>query len=103
MAEAGSPLKAKVNNVLTEEVVEYLLNEQGAQLSTALDKVNEQCMAGIQLVDNSELTGLNEDELDQLLLSNEEVWIKEQVQVEMNWEHLEAIVGKCVTISDICV
>ena len=103
MAKAGSPLKAEVNNVLTEEVVEYLLNEQGAQLSAALDEVNEQHMAGIQLVDNSESTGLNEDELDQLLLSDEEVWIKERVQVEMNWEYLEAIAGKCVTISAICV
>ena len=100
MAEAVSPLKAKINNVLTEEVVEYLLNEQGTQLSTALDEVKEWHMAGIQPVDNLELTGLNEDELDQLLLSNEEVRIKEQVWVEMNHE---AIAGKCVTIPAICV
>lgn len=55
-------------------------------------------MVGIQLVDNLELTGLNEDELDQLLLSNKEVQIKEQVWVEMNWEYLKAIAGKCVPI-----
>ena len=101
MAETVSPLEAEVNNVLTEEVAEYLLNEQGAQLSAALDEVNERRVAGIQPVD--ELTGLNEDELDQLLLSDEEVRIKERVWVEMNREYLEAIAGKCVTIPAICV
>ena len=95
MAETVSPLEAEVNNVLTEEVAEYLLNEQGAQLSAALDEVNERRVAGIQPVD--ELTGLDEDELDQLLLSEEEVRIKERVWVEMNREYLEAIAGKCVT------
>lgn len=99
MTEAVSPLEAEVNNVLTEEVAEYLLNEQGAQLSAALDEVNERRVAGIQPVD--ELTGLNEDELDQLLLSEEEVRIKERVWVEMNREYLEAIAGKCITVSAI--
>jgi transcription factor IIIB subunit 2 len=93
--EAVSPLEAEVNNVLTEEVAEFLLNEQGAQLSAALDEVNERRVAGIQPVD--ELTGLDEEELDQLLLSGEEVRIKERVWVEMNREYLEAIAGKCVT------
>ncbi len=88
-----SPLEAEVNNVLTEEVAEYLLNEQGAQLSAVLDEVNERRVAGIQPVD--ELTGLDEEELDQLLLSEEEVRIKERVWVEMNREYLEAIAGKC--------
>ena len=88
-----SPLEAEVNNVLTEEVAEYLLNEQGAQLSAALDEVNERRVAGIQPVD--ELTGLDEEELDQLLLHDEEVRIKERVWVEMNREYLEAIAGEC--------
>ena len=93
--EAVSPLEVEVNNVLTEEVAEFLLNEQGAQLSAALDEVNERRVAGIQPVD--ELSGLDEEELDQLLLSGEEVRIKERVWVEMNREYLEAIAGKCVT------
>jgi transcription factor IIIB subunit 2 len=97
MAEAVSPLEAEVNNVLTEEVAEYLLNEQGAQLSAALDEVNERRVAGIQPVD--ELTGLDEDELDQLLLSEEEVRIKERVWVEMNREYLEAIAGVCAIVT----
>ena len=94
LAEATvSPLEAEVNNVLTEAVAEYLLNEQGAQLSAALDEVNERRVAGIQPVD--ELAGLDEEELDQLLLNEEEVRIKERVWVEMNREYLEAIAGKC--------
>lgn len=92
MAGAMSPLEAEVNTVLTEEVAEYLLNEQGAQLSAALDEVNERRVAGILPVD--ELTGLDEDELDLLLLSEDEVRIKERVWVEMNREYLEAIAAK---------
>jgi transcription factor IIIB subunit 2 len=91
VAGVMSPLEAEVNNVLTEEVAEYLLNAQGAQLSAALDEVNERRMAGIQPVD--ELTGLNEEELDQFLLGEEEVRIRERVWVEMNREYLEAIAG----------
>ena len=53
-------------------------------------------MVGIQPVDK--LTGLNKDELDQLLLSDEEEQIKEQVWVEMDREYLKAIAGKCVTV-----
>jgi len=92
LAEIVSPLEAEVNNVLTEEVAEYLLNEQGAQLSAALDEVNERRQAGIQPVDD--LAGLDEEELEQFLLSEEEVRIKERVWVEMNREYLEAIAGK---------
>jgi transcription factor IIIB 90 kDa subunit len=86
-----SPLEVEFNNVLTEEVAEYLLNAQGAQLSAALDEANERRMAGIQPVD--ELDGLDEKELDQFLLSEDEVRIKERVWVEINREYLEAIAG----------
>ncbi|KAI0300116.1 hypothetical protein B0F90DRAFT_1668430 [Multifurca ochricompacta] len=92
VADAVSPLEAEVNHVLAEEVAEYLLNEQGAQLSAALDEVNERRMAGIQPVD--ELIGLDEEELDRFLLSEEEVRVKERVWVEMNREYLEAIAAK---------
>ena len=86
-----SPLEVEVNNLLTEEVAEFLLNEQGAQLSAALNEVNERRIAAIQPVD--ELTGLDEEELDQFLLTEEEVRIRERVWVEMNREYLEAIAG----------
>ncbi|KAH9991996.1 cyclin-like protein [Russula compacta] len=87
-----SPLEVEVNNLLTEEVAEFLLNEQGAQLSAALNEVNERRIAAIQPVD--ELTGLDEEELDQFLLTEEEVRIRERVWVEMNREYLEAIAAK---------
>ena len=86
-----SPLEAEVNNLLTEEVAEFLLNEQGAQLSAALNEVDERRIAAIQPVD--ELVGLDEDELDQFLMTEDEVRIKERVWVEMNREYLEAIAG----------
>ncbi|KAI9464791.1 BRF1-domain-containing protein [Russula earlei] len=87
-----SPLEVEVNNLLTEEVAEFLLNEQGAQLSAALNEANERRIAAIQPVD--ELTGLDEDELDQFLLTDEEIRTKERVWVEMNREYLEAIAAK---------
>ncbi|KAH9975283.1 cyclin-like protein [Lactifluus volemus] len=76
-----SPLEVEFNNVLTEEVAD-----------AALDEANERRMAGIQPVD--ELDGLDEKELDQFLLSEDEVRIKERVWVEINREYLEAIAAK---------
>jgi transcription factor IIIB 90 kDa subunit len=86
-----SPLEVEVNNLLTEEVAEFLLNEQGAQLSAVLNEANERRMAAIQPVD--ELIGLDEEEIDQFLMSAEEVRIRERVWVEMNRDYLEAIAG----------
>lgn len=91
VVEVVSPLEVEVNNLLTEEVAEFLLNEQGAQLSAALNEANERRIAAIQPVD--ELTGLDEEELDQFLMAEEEVRIRERVWVEMNREYLEAIAG----------
>jgi len=87
-------LEVEVNNLLTEEVAAFLLNEQGAQLSAALNEVDERRIAAIQPVD--ELVGLDEDELDQFVMTEEEVRIKERVWVEMNREYLEAIAGVLV-------
>jgi transcription factor IIIB subunit 2 len=41
-----------------------------------------------------ELAGLDEDELDQFLMADEEVRIRERVWVEMNRDYLEAIAGE---------
>ena len=41
-----------------------------------------------------ELLGLDEDELDAFLLTEDEIKIKERVWVEMNRDYLEAIAGK---------
>ncbi|KAH9994655.1 cyclin-like protein [Russula vinacea] len=92
VTDAVSPLEVEVNNLLTEEVAEFLLNNQGAQLSAVLNEANERRMAAIQPVD--ELAGLDEDELDQFVMTEEEVRIRERVWVEMNREYLEAIAAK---------
>lgn len=96
VVDVVSPLEVEVNNLLTEEVAEFLLNEQGAQLSAALNEANERRIAAIQPVD--ELTGLDEEELDQFLMAEEEVRISERVWVEMNREYLEAIAGEFLGI-----
>ena len=92
VTDVVSPLEDEVNNLLTEEVAEFLLNEQGAQLNAVLNEANERRMASFQPVD--ELTGLDEEELDQFLMTDEEVRIRERVWVEMNREYLEAIAGR---------
>jgi hypothetical protein len=40
------------------------------------------------------LTGLNEEELDRFILSEDEVKIKERVWVELNRDYLEALAGE---------
>ena len=92
VADIVSPLEVEVNNLLTEEVAEFLLNNQGAQLSAVLNEASERRIAAIQPVD--ELAGLDEEELDQFLMTEEEVRIKERVWVEMNQDYLEAIAGE---------
>jgi transcription factor IIIB subunit 2 len=92
IADVVSPLEDEVNNLLTEEVAEFLLNEQGAQLNAVLNEANERRMASFQPVD--ELTGLDEEELDQFLMTDEEIRTRERVWVEMNREYLEAIAGR---------
>ena len=92
VAEVVSPLEVEVNNLLAEEVAEFLLNNQGAQLSAVLNEASERRIAAILPMD--ELAGLDEEELDQFLMSEEEIRIKERVWVEMNRDYLEAIAGE---------
>lgn len=82
------------NEVLVEEVTTFLQNSQGTQLTSALDEAEERRLAQISVVD--ELTGLNEEELDRFILSEEEVKIKERVWVELNREYLEALAGEYI-------
>ncbi len=81
-----------VSTAVAEEVSVYLQNPQGAMLSGALDEAEQRRLAGISVVD--ELTGLDEEELDRFLLSEEEVKIKERVWVELNRDYLEALAGE---------
>jgi transcription factor IIIB 90 kDa subunit len=80
------------NTILAEEVANYLQNNQGTMLSSALDEAEERRLAQLTVVDD--LIGLDEDELDRFLLSPEEVKIKERVWVELNKEYLEALAGE---------
>lgn len=81
--------------VLAGEVADFLQNTQGAMLASALDEAEQRRRAQFTVVD--ELLGLNEDELDRFILTEDEVKIKERVWVELNRDYLEAIAGKSVT------
>jgi len=91
MPPAGS-VEATASNVLAEEVSAFLQNTQGAKLSEALDEAEQRRLAQITVTDD--LLGLDEDELDRFILSEEEVRIKERVWVELNRDYLEAIAGQ---------
>ncbi|KAF8889414.1 cyclin-like protein [Gymnopilus junonius] len=80
------------SEILAEEVSTFLTNTQGAMLSDALNEAEQRRLAQIPVVDD--LTGLNEEELDRFILSEEEVKIKERVWVELNRDYLEALAAK---------
>jgi transcription factor IIIB 90 kDa subunit len=85
-------IEETVSDVLADEVSIFLNNPQGTMLSEALDEAEQRWVAQISIVDD--LLGLNEEELDRLILSEEEVKIKERVWVELNRDYLEAIAGR---------
>jgi transcription factor IIIB 90 kDa subunit len=85
--------------VLAQEVSTFLQNPQGSVLSEALDEAEQRRLAQIMVVD--ELMGLDEEELDQFLLTEEEVKIKERVWVELNREYLESLAGMFILISNL--
>ncbi|KJA27538.1 hypothetical protein HYPSUDRAFT_944631 [Hypholoma sublateritium FD-334 SS-4] len=81
-----------VSEVLAEEVSTFLHGAQGTRLAEALDEAEQRRLAQIGVVD--ELMGLNEEELDRFILTEDEVRIKERVWVELNKDYLEAIAAK---------
>lgn len=81
-----------VHAAVTEEVAQFLQSDQGQSLAEALDDAEERRLAQHVVVD--ELLGLDEEELDRFILSEDEVKIKERVWVEINKEYLEAIAAK---------
>jgi len=82
------------NTIIAQEVATFLQNTQGAMLSSVLDEAEERRLAQITVIDD--LMGLDEDELDRFILSEDEVKIKERVWVELNKEYLEAIAGESI-------
>jgi len=87
-----SPLEETVDAAVAEEVADFLKNAQGTVLNSALDEAEQRRQA--EFTGDDELLGLDEDELDRFILTEEEVRIKERVWVEMNKDYLEAIAAK---------
>ena len=86
-----SPLDETVTAAVTEEVSDFLQTAQGTVLRDALEEAERRRMA--QYHGDEELLGLDEEELDQFILSEDEVKIKERVWVELNKDYLEALAG----------
>lgn len=88
-ARSAAGIEETADQALANEVATFLQNSQGLMLTEALNEAEERRHAHFAEVD--ELKGLDEEELDRFLLSEEEVKIKERVWVEMNREYLEGI------------
>lgn len=87
----AAAMEETVDQALAEEVANFLQNTQGSLLREALDEADQRRQAHFAEVD--ELLGLDEDELDRFILTEEEVRIKERVWVEINRDYLEALAG----------
>ncbi|KAJ4479898.1 hypothetical protein C8R41DRAFT_869211 [Lentinula lateritia] len=94
MAPPMDPFEVAVSSALAEEVSAFLDNNQGSLLSNALDDAEQQRLAQINSNVDDQLLGLDEDELNRFLLTDEEVKIKERVWVELNKDYLEALAAK---------
>ncbi|KAF9499504.1 hypothetical protein BDN71DRAFT_119159 [Pleurotus eryngii] len=81
-----------VDAALTEEVSSILANPQSSSLTEALEEREERRLAQAAVVD--ELLGLDESELDDFILTPDEVRLKERVWVELNRDYLEALAAK---------
>ncbi|KDQ58519.1 hypothetical protein JAAARDRAFT_34333 [Jaapia argillacea MUCL 33604] len=88
---ASSP---ETDPLLTSEIALYLTATPATALTSALDEAESRRLALISSSLQDELQGLDEEELDAFLLSEEEVKIKERVWVELNREYLESIVAR---------
>lgn len=91
-SQTAAAIDETVDQALADEVASFLQNNQGSLLRDALDEAEQRRQAQFAEVD--ELLGLDEDELDRFLLTEEEVKIKERVWVEINRDYLEALAAK---------
>jgi transcription factor IIIB 90 kDa subunit len=94
-----NPVDQAVDTVIGEDISSFLTNDQGTQLRSALDDADTARQAhGPHIPDDPDYDpnwadGLDDDELQGFVLSEEEAKIKERVWVELNREYLEAIAG----------
>ncbi|TBU37838.1 hypothetical protein BD309DRAFT_973156 [Dichomitus squalens] len=89
---APSPIEETVDAAVTQEVTDFLESAQSTLLNSALDEAEQRRHA--HYAGDDELLGLDEEELDRFILTEEEVRIKERIWVEMNKDYLEAIAAK---------
>lgn len=81
--EFDKMLADEVNGVLNSE-------ETAAEISKALDEAAASRTAPV----DDELLGLDEDELDSMILTPEEVQLKERIWVEINRDYLQNLAAK---------
>ena len=87
----SSPLEMVVGAAVAEEVSAALQTDEGLRFAQALnDRESRQNVAIVP----DEFADLDDEELDQFILTEEEVKIKERVWVEMNKDYLEALAGE---------
>jgi transcription factor IIIB subunit 2 len=86
-----SSLEKVVDEAVTEEVASILQTDRGMQVTKALNEAESRRNAAIA---PDEFADLDDEELDQFILTEEEVKTKERVWVEMNKDYLEAIAGE---------
>ncbi|KAI0643552.1 hypothetical protein C8Q79DRAFT_979749 [Trametes meyenii] len=87
-----SPLDETVTAVVEQEVTDFLTTAQSTLLNSALDEAEQRRHE--QFTGDDELLGLDEEELDRFILTEDEVKVKERVWVEMNRDYLEALAAK---------
>ncbi|KAH8091793.1 BRF1-domain-containing protein [Cristinia sonorae] len=89
-----SQLDTTLDKLLASEVSTFLTTPQGISLSSALDHAETVRQSQFVGLEDDELQGLDEEELDAFILTEEEVKIKERVWVELNKDYLEALAVK---------
>jgi len=87
----SSPLEKVVDAAVAEEVSAVLQTDRGLQVAQALNEVESRRNAAIV---PDEFADLDDEELDQFILTEEEVKIRERVWVEINKDYLEALAGR---------
>jgi len=91
-----SPLGNFVDEAVAEEVSAILQTDRGLQVTEALNEAEGRRNAAIV---PDEFADLNDEELDQFILTEDEVKIRERVWVEMNKDYLESIAGGFACLS----
>lgn len=91
------PVEQEIDSLLANEVSQFLTTPQGTTIQEAVEHAEAARQA--HFTGDDELLGLDEDELDAFILTEDEVRIKERVWVELNKDYLEALAGECSLLS----